>query len=881
MNMDNNKGRLVIADKDYLPFLFEHLGKDRNKQITIWSIDDLFNHVADEISSNAVPYLRKQGISYQKANDYLDLLIHSDYRKNEKLKKRHDELQQQGRIREKPFGKARISSYQVYLFERQEDLVVHGFLQRLNIPFKDLDIESFHLENRYTLLNHPKTILFSDKFHQFRYVFSDIRKRILEDKTGKRKSDILIHVKGDEDVFYLSGIGNLFSIPVIKETSSSFLAEEGVKDKLDSIYKTKDFSFTEEERVKPNRKSLNQRIEKYSLKEVEEKQGFSFAFSCLLEIISSYKRKGFTSKRGVRASDKFLFRPGQIVYVTDFLFGRFYLESKDNNVLTDDELVEISFNPSYVTTNLDRRKKKNYLSYRNIVLLSRVKQHLNDNLFSSQFFNERKEEEKKYKKAHKDALLPQLCETTDYNKEGVYTSESRKAYLARQRDSQFRFGKYRLNTKEGESIVFNGYDHSFKGLKENIFPLPETFSVTNLESYILCPFKYYREARIPDQIQDYFSRFRGTRIHSVFETINHKDYSFDEAFERGKKSLREDREKRGQKFDKQRERTRENIKEWLKPIAGEVRKRVKENISLRVNDNDAERKIEFTLSDHGKTYPFSGYIDKRIFSEREGRHFYTIVDYKTGAESFIPKETYFGRSIQLPLYAYAIEQKKEEAVAKKQDSIPYRPNLKATFGGFAIEHIYDKSPKGRFALSKKKEKTRTEADLSTKVKLEGLVLEDEDYLKSRTKFFDTEGTRTDAIQYKNKKGDIRFNQSLMFAPVATFAKDEKEADPTLRKDRTNRKISRKQVRQDSVNSALSIIHHLEKGEFPIQPTSSPLTSFTTDNLICRLCNYKDVCFHKINDALDYKKKIDNVETERKKRKKKKENKEGKGEKKNG
>ena len=312
---DNIKGTLIIADENYLPFLFEYCAKDLSKNITLWSTKDLFDNVGDKVGEDAISFLRKKGIGYGKAKKYLNLLCTADYTKNTKLSSRREELLENKRLIPNPLGAKRIQSYHVFLFERQEDIQVHDFLKRNGVSATDRSIDALKRTNHFTPLNHPNINLFSDKFHQFRYVFADIRKRLLETGPEQAKTSITIHINGQEDAFYLKNIGSLFDIPVIRTLSSPFLAEEGVKKKIEEFYQTKDFLFSEEELEDQNRKVLSSLIKRYKLDEIKEKEelGFSFAFSCLLEILNHQKRKSSMDSKGIRATDGFVFRPNQIV----------------------------------------------------------------------------------------------------------------------------------------------------------------------------------------------------------------------------------------------------------------------------------------------------------------------------------------------------------------------------------------------------------------------------------------------------------------------------------------------------------------------------------------------------------------------------------------
>ena len=65
---------------------------------------------------------------------------------------------------------------------------------------------------------------------------------------------------------------------------------------------------------------------------------------------------------------------------------------------------------------------------------------------------------------------------------------------------------------------YRGYDSSFQGIQGFVYP-KGSFSVTNLESYRSCPYRYYLNMVLPKQWRDYRPSFVGTMVHKVLENV--------------------------------------------------------------------------------------------------------------------------------------------------------------------------------------------------------------------------------------------------------------------------------------------------------------------------------------------------------------------------
>ena len=164
---------------------------------------------------------------------------------------------------------------------------------------------------------------------------------------------------------------------------------------------------------------------------------------------------------------------------------------------------------------MERRKKINFLRHNNVAVISRVKKHLNDKIFDSPLLKELGWDKKI--RNEEDLELP------------TFTSDAAYLYSA--------IALYKSGLKF-ESNIFNSYDSSFKGLNSGFDFRKNTWSVTGLETYISCPFKYYVQNLIPLERNDYSRRFIGTAIHKVFEKFNHSDFNIEQALKEGEEAYK-------------------------------------------------------------------------------------------------------------------------------------------------------------------------------------------------------------------------------------------------------------------------------------------------------------------------------------------------------
>ena len=629
------------------------------------------------------------------------------------------------------------------------------------------------------------------------YVFSDIRKRVEDDPSMASRITLLI--KDESDWLYAQLIAPRFGIPVYAKHKRMLFSYPEVKKAVSGIFESKSFAHGEGE-SEPE-KELWRLVDRFELGDLP----FEFAYANLLEILQSSTVIETNEIRGVEVVTTFGIDPKKTVYAMDFAYGSFYKEFADKNVYSDEELRRFQCNPSYVRTALDRQLKLDYLSFHKGLFLSRVKAHLSDAIFPSQFIEE--------------LNWGKDCEKTpSWNSDGLYSPESIQFAKSDYYDRHFDFEKH------GE---VRSYDHGFKGINFPYFEEGHSWSVTNLESYVSCPFQYLMKGLLPEQSDgDFFARAFGTLVHKIFEDIYHSDFDFRVAYGEGVEKFKGYYQKSNAPFTPRDEALLEVSEHWLDVFSG-LHRAWLNSANFKSVPKDSEIKVAFELFDEdGVQYKFRGAVDKIVWTDDGDLHYYTIVDYKTGGETFSPLEVFLGKSTQLPIYYYALESEGKEELAN------------CMFGGFGLQHIYPKSLKPGLLSKEGLIDPNVYRNFS---KLSGIVRDEVSYWRS---------IDNTAIK-KGKSGGIKSNGGNFVARKYGFQGNGEQS--LLPSDR--RFYGFEELVDDAKKALISTIKKIESGEFPIAPTYFDLNA--KDGVrVCDFCSYRNICYRRINsDLVSYRKTI--------------------------
>ena len=799
VKFEQSKRYLFVVDKDYYPLILKYKNNHPELNIKIIFRNALIDKAGYHYKSDPIPYLIKEkNIEYSKAKKYLNLIRVLRGKDDSPLSDLIASLKDY--LDTDQYGLLELSRYQIYLLEMDEDEEIKSLLNRVNIPFNFLHLEDLEL-NRFENLNKINILHFSNKFSQFSYIFAEIRKKISEDEASKEHIKIL--VKDESDMFYVHTLGKLFGLDIYSVDQTPILSIPSIAKSVNDIYQNKNFSIDENDE---NLAPLSNLIKQYQLDEIED---FDFAYLNLVEILSNHNQIVQHGDRGIVVTNKYGLDPDDIYYVTNFEYGCFYKEYADNNVLSDNILRDNNLTTSFNKTAIDKRKKYNFLMYNNIEILSRVKQHLSDSIYDSHFLDDEL----------KKRVINKKDKVEEFNINGLFTEEMKSLMTAHGYDQN-----YYYQEKDG----YRSYNHQFSGVIANSLMVPDIWHVTSLERYYDCPFKFYMDTLIPLP-SDLHHAYRGTFIHSLFEDIMHDDFDFDKSFERAKKAYINQMEKNNETFTPKEEMWLKMYYHWLKNIVPSLL-RLKDVMNLVEQKNDAELSVNFNID----KYRFSGKIDKIIYTENNNEKYYTLVDYKTGSEKYDDMSLAVGKSIQLPLYFYALKEFKQ-----KRD---YVEDFK--FGGFLIQHPYFKNVKEAFVDTHK----FSEKTLLNKTRFSGVSLADEQYATS----FDQTTV--------NSKGEFKISSGTFLASKLTFNSFDDDCTLLSRPPKGLEKFNLNDVLEMSKKAALRIIENIINNRFEIAPSSMDISKPIKDlsRLKCQYCNHRDICYvNKLEDAKDYSKYITN------------------------
>jgi len=792
---------IIVADYIYHSALFAFKNNHSDLDLKIITRNELINKVSYSFKKDPIPFLIENGYGYKKAKKLIDILLTSDVNKEQSLKQLFDILLKKDYLIKDEYGLYELINSKVYLFELDNDLSICELLKRSGVAYDYLHFSDLNIQPTLSFIT-PNVIYFENKMSQYFYIFSLIRDRALIDVNQRNR----IIVDGEEDLFYIKIMSELFNTPVCYIQERPLIGIKAVKDKINKIYASKSFAFTEEELNDEDVKFLKQNIEYYGLDKIGD---FKYSYANLLEIVANKVSKETIGDRGVIISNYLVIDSKYCTYVTNFTSKKYYRIYSDDNVFPDITLKEIGYNTSYNRSSIDKTKCLNFLKFNNISVVSRVKKHLDETIFDSPFIQELTWRNIRFE----DELpMPSL------------TRPAAMLYAAILRD--------RSNIRD--ITLFNtDYTSAFKGIECGDDFKKASWSVTNLETYINCPFKYFLNILIPLKKDDYTKRYNGTFIHKVFEKFNHADFSIDNAFKEGEVAFYKQFEKDGIEPTNEDKASLEVLKHWLSNFIKTYEK-TRHGISFASPvENDYELKINFSLEDKDKSvYNFRGVIDKVIVSEYNGKKYYSILDYKTGAEDFNPFETFLGKSIQLPLYYYAIENSIQPDFYTKG----------ASFGGFFIQHVFFNTIKS--ALKASGSSYLSEKTLINNSRYQGLSNMDSNYIAS----MDLSAIKDDGSV--NKKGTTLLQIKHQFSD---FDADEVIVDS---KKVLLEKYNLSYLLEDSKHGALATIRCISKGKFDISPTSFSLDNFNEEQLVCNYCPYHAVCYHnKYRDPIDYSRAI--------------------------
>ena len=242
----------------------------------------------------------------------------------------------------------------------------------------------------------------------------------------------------------------------------------------------------------------------------------------------------------------------------------------------------------------------------------------------------------------------------------------------------------------------------------------------------------------------------------------------------------------------------DNLKEELKLIINTINKQL-ELISL-----DKTLYEEEIMINKNSKFKFIGYIDKLMYKEQDDKTYVAIIDYKTGNPNLNLNNIIYGLDLQLPVYLYLTSNSKLKNVE---------------ILGFYLQKILNKEVN----IDSKKTYVELKED---NLKLQGYSIDNENI-----ELFDKTYKDSNLIKGLKIKDNGEFYSNSKILNKETIDKIINLVDQKIDEASTN----------------------IFNNKFDINP------KFINDeNVSCKFCKYKDICFKKNEDTV-YLKEYKNLE----------------------
>jgi len=189
------------------------------------------------------------------------------------------------------------------------------------------------------------------------------------------------------------------------------------------------------------------------------------------------------------------------------------------------------------------------------------------------------------------------------------------------------------------------FDPAYTPIEANPVNKPLRLSYSALKDYYACSFKYFvgRVLKVKPMDQDEFYMHLGTFAHEVFENMGLDLTQFNEVFDLALKNQVDLSAKEQVLFA--------HLKKQLYRVC-------EFNLLHLANMNQPTTDVEKEMTyQHDEHTSLVGYIDKiMMVRDDQGKEYLSVVDYKSGAESFDEQLIQYGWSLQLPIYALMLQE---------------------------------------------------------------------------------------------------------------------------------------------------------------------------------------------------------------------------------
>lgn len=597
------------------------------KNYIFLSLDELKNKILGECEKNAIfALIDKYDMSFELAEEYIKYIPYV-------INNKYNDLKLDSLV-----------SAKNYLIENDLFKVDNFFLYRLNqfpVTFVDIDDTPenkilFNIVKKYAKVYEYKSNLKKYEVQIYSYknitdecvdVFNQIKKLNNE---GISLNNIYIENVDDSYSFIFNRLSKHYNIPIMlpkrrniltTDIAKSFLSLSNECDSYEEI-----LSKLDNQSVYFN--VIFNLIVDYNL---EDKNPFHYKsfFKHKLSTIA-YKQKKY--EQMVSTDGKNKYSDNDYVFFVGLNLGRVPKTFKDEGYLNDIQLEKLGLSTSII---------KNKYS-KDIIIEKLIN---TKNIFIS--YKERAADEELPSNLVKELGVIPKYKNIDY---GLSECEDNLRLLtALSNLNKYRINDGALDKYKLDNIEFLTYDNKYKGLSneqiESLFKDKKLrFSYSSIKKFFACPFSYYCDKLLGlDEFESNMAARLGTFSHSVLEDSYNDDFNFKDSVIKNKE---ENAQNNKDRF-------------YFKMMESVLSSLIEFN---RLHEDKCELKLikrEPHFSYETNDYIYHGYIDKLLYTEKDGEIYAAIIDYKTGKDVISLDNVEDGFNLQLPTYMFLLNSYEE------------------------------------------------------------------------------------------------------------------------------------------------------------------------------------------------------------------------------
>ena len=619
---------------------------------------------------------------------------------------------------------------------------------------------TFHLKDH--LINPPFSFSsFSSSREETLFCLNRIASLI---DRGVKPDDIYIYAPGKEYLYYLQEFQSDFHFSINLPLRISLYSQDFVCQFLKSWQQSHNLDMAFSSVMKDEISSHHLEMLHQAINEVnDERFSFDEQYHYLISILKSTYLENENYSPAINFINEPIIIDHAHIFVLGFKEGIFPLSYQDNDYLSDNQKEIIGLNTSLIKGKISEQLLTNFFAQKNQYYFTYSETYLTNSFHLSPLA-------KRWTMKRENPSIPSIFYGTKYA-QLIYASLSDRYKFYQEKTPEY------LAFKKVLSISYDTYDNQYSLVSAFNRQMLMEHSYSDIKNYCACPFQYYLlyGLKLDPFLGNFFSTV-GNIAHHILKNMAEPNFDFEQSFAR-------EIQQNSYLFQPNEKILLDKLKEEIKMAVDAIKIHQQQYM-----DNHCLFTEKFIRINIDPLTIIKGFIDKIIVVDH---HYLFLVDYKTGKETFHPRLVTYGDSLQLPTYAYLVNQ-----------SLEFKDY---TLAGLYIQHLLPPSWK---------ESVSDKDRFPPYLKFDGLSLADRDAL-----------TKIDTSFVEQKR--------------SSFIKGVCQKDGLVKE---NSRVVKAQDLDQYGNIAFGIYRDVNQkirdNVFPVRPT------ILAKNSPCQNCSFHDICFVK-------------------------------------